>query len=108
LSWRHDTKFDWCYIRESGYSVSLGLWLGHFKFPTLIAAAIGLVSYFGTRWTYRSDPYLHPGVTVTLILALSTLVPLISRQVSWDPLDTAWIPTGIQSDYNAWNGGCGT
>ena len=88
----------------------IGLWLRHFKFPTLVAAAIGLVSYFGTRWTYRSDPrpYLHPGVTVTLILALSMLVPLISRQVSWDPLDTAWIPTGIQSDYDAWNGGCGT
>ena len=85
-------------------------WLGHFKFPTLIAGSIGLVTYFVTRWAYRNDPrpYLHPAVTVTLILTFSMLLPLVSTNVSWDPLDTAWIPTGIPSDYDAWNGDCGT
>lgn len=86
------------------------LWLGHFKLPTLIGGTIGLGSYFATRLSYRTDPrpYLHPGVSITLIIAISMLGPLVTRDLSWDPLDTAWIPTGIPSDYDAWNGVCGT
>jgi hypothetical protein len=107
LTWRHRLRL--VFFPGIWMLSFVVLWLGHFRFPPLIDGTIGLVSYFATRWSYRADPrpYLHPGVSITLIVAVSMLVPLVTRDPSWDPLGTAWIPTGIPGDYDAWNGGCG-